>query len=340
VVRKFVKKFGRTRFTFVVIPDANRAVVRFRLSFFVLLAAGIIMLGITVSAVVLAVLNARNADAVSVLQRQLADAIDTYNQQLAEKNDQIASLESSLTDLAEFARVLEEDMQNIRILESEIRQITDAEGEGFLAVASLVEGGQGGEEIPYAETDLPVREVQSSSLGVESVSDIENAYQYLEAEIGKWMPRLEQLKEAVLERQAILRVTPTILPTSQLRVTSEFGMRRDPFTRRLTFHAGIDLGGKTGDPVYAAADGKVIESAKDRTHGNYIVIDHGRGIKTRYLHLSKRRVDAGEYVQKGQRIGDLGNTGRSTGPHLHYEVIVNGKNVDPWPYIKSARKDP
>src|SRR5690606_38212889 len=113
------------------------------------------MLGITVSAVVFAVLNARNADAVSVLQRQLADAIDTYNQQLAEKNDQIASLESSLTDLAEFARALEEDMQNIRILESEIRQITDAEGEGFLAVASLVEGGQGGEEIPYAETDLP-----------------------------------------------------------------------------------------------------------------------------------------------------------------------------------------
>jgi len=154
------------------------------------------------------------------------------------------------------------------------------------------------------------------------------------------MPILEKLKEEILERQAILRVTPTILPTSQLRVTSEFGMRRDPFTRRRTFHAGIDLAGNIGDPVYAAADGKVVESGRDRTQGNYIVIDHGRGIKTRYLHLNKRHVSAGDKVQKGQRIGDLGNTGRSTGPHLHYEVLVNGKQVDPWPYIKTARKEP
>ena len=339
MVRKFVKKRSRTRFTFVVIPDANRSVVRFRLSFFVLLAAGLIMLGITVSAVVFAVLNARNADAVSVLQRQLTDTIDTYNQQLAEKNDQIASLESSLTDLAEFARALEEDMENIRSLESEIRQITGAESEGFPAVASTVEGGQGGEEILFGETDMPDRESRAATLRSDQISDIESTYQSLEEEIEKWMPRLEQLKAEILERQAILRVTPTILPTSRLRVTSEFGMRRDPFTRRLTFHAGIDLGGDVGDPVYAAADGKVIESGRDRTQGNYIMIDHGRGIKTRYLHLNKRHVDVGDYVQKGQRIGDLGNTGRSTGPHLHYEVIVNGKNVDPWPYIKTARKE-
>jgi len=333
-------KRSRTRFTFVVIPDANRSVFRFRLSFFVLLAAGLIMLGIPVSAVVFAVLNARNADAVSMLERHLADTIDTYNQQLAEKNDQIASLESSLTDLAEFARVLEKDMRDIRNLESEIRQITGVDDEDTPAVAALVEGGQGGEEIPYTETDPPGGEVRIASVGAESVSEIERAYQFLETEIEKWVPRLEQLKAEILERQAILRVTPTILPTSQMRVTSEFGMRRDPFTRRLTFHAGIDLGGKVGDPVYAAADGKVIESARDRTRGNYIVIDHGRGIQTRYLHLSKRHVEVGDYVEKGQKIGDLGNTGRSTGPHLHYEVIVNGKNVDPWPYIKSARKEP
>ena len=329
----------RTRFTFVVIPDANRAVVRFRLSFFVLIAVFVLMLAITVSAVTFAILTARNANAVSALEQRLADTIDTYNQQLAEKNDQIASLESGLADLAEFAKALEADMEGIRNLESEIRQITDMED---VSVASLttVDGGQGGEEIPYADAALTGEGPQANAFDEERISDIESAYQYLEEEIEKWMPILEKLKEEILERQAILRVTPTILPTSQLRVTSEFGMRRDPFTRRLTFHAGIDLGGKTGDPVYAAADGKVIESAKDRTHGNYIVIDHGRGIKTRYLHLSKRRVDAGEYVQKGQRIGDLGNTGRSTGPHLHYEVLVNGKQVDPWPYIKTARKEP
>jgi len=133
----------RTRFTFVVIPDANRAVVRFRLSFFVLIAVFVLMLAITVSAVTFAILTARNANAVSALEQRLADTIDTYNQQLAEKNDQIASLESGLADLAEFAKALEADMEGIRNLESEIRQITDMED---VSVASLttVDGGQGG----------------------------------------------------------------------------------------------------------------------------------------------------------------------------------------------------
>lgn len=322
----------------VVIPDANRAVVRFRLSFFVLAAVFVLMFAITVSAVIFAIFSARNAETVSVLERQLADTIDIYNQQLAEKNDQIASLESGLADLSELARLLEADMEGIRNLESEIRQIADLED---VSIASLttVEGGRGGEELPYEETAFSGEESWAVASDEEWISDIESTYQSLESEIEKWMPRLEQLKNEILEWQAILRVTPTILPTSQLRVTSEFGMRRDPFTRRLTFHAGIDLGGKVGDPVYAAADGKVIESGKDRTKGNYIVIDHGRGIKTRYFHLNKRHVSVGDKVQKGQRIADLGNTGRSTGPHLHYEVLVNGKNVDPWPYIKSERKD-
>lgn len=330
--------------TFVVIPDANRSVVRFRLPFFVLPAVALVIAGIAATAVVLAALNVRNAGKAAALEQQLAATVDTYQQQLQQKNRQIASLQKDVADLSAFADSLEKKMAGIRNLEQEIREIA-----GIAVGANLTparSGGQGGEEIPLAEPG-PGPEAKSGgkgrplpSAGTDAtVTRIEAEYQALEAEIAEWTPRLEALREAVLRHQAILRVTPTLWPTDRLDVTSSFGTRRDPFTGRLTFHAGIDLGGGIGDPVYAAADGKVVISSRDGTHGNYIVIDHGRGIRTRYLHLHKRLVDAGDRVKKGDLIGLLGSTGRSTGPHLHYEVIVNGRPVDPQPYLKTARKE-
>lgn len=144
---------------------------------------------------------------------------------------------------------------------------------------------------------------------------------------------LEEAKELALEYQHLMRITPSIWPTVSTRITSSFGYRRDPFTRRLSHHSGIDFGGKTGDPIYATADGKIIESSYDRALGNYIVIDHSNGLRTLYAHLSKRLVSAGETVSKGDEIGKLGSTGRSTGPHLHYEVYKNGVPVNPKNYL-------
>ena len=126
-------------------------------------------------------------------------------------------------------------------------------------------------------------------------------------------------------RKAFLRA-----PLNFTRVTSNFNPRRfHPVTRRVRPHNGTDYGGPVGTPIWAAGDGRVIESAYNNLNGHYIFIQHGNHIVTRYLHLSKRNVSKGDRVRQGQTIGLLGATGRVTGPHLHYEFLVNGRHRNP-----------
>jgi murein DD-endopeptidase MepM/ murein hydrolase activator NlpD len=119
--------------------------------------------------------------------------------------------------------------------------------------------------------------------------------------------------------------------------TSGFGVRADPFERGAAFHPGIDLSGAYGTPVYATADGTVSRAGwNNGGYGNLVEIDHGRGIATRYGHMSAILVSAGEHVTRGQQIGRMGSTGRSTGNHLHYEVRIDNRPVNPIPFMKST----
>lgn len=128
-----------------------------------------------------------------------------------------------------------------------------------------------------------------------------------------------------------IRRYPAIHPVDldESKFTSGYGHRRDPFTRKFKMHDGHDFSAKTGTPVYSTADGRVRISKYYSTFGNYIEIDHGSGYRTVYGHLSKRNVKVGEKVIRGQKIGEVGNTGRSTAPHLHYEVQHYKRSKDP-----------
>jgi murein DD-endopeptidase MepM/ murein hydrolase activator NlpD len=128
-----------------------------------------------------------------------------------------------------------------------------------------------------------------------------------------------------------IRHFPAIHPLNKedINISSRYGYRRDPFTRKFTFHDGDDFSAKTGTPVYATANGRVRISKYYSTFGNYIEIDHGSGYRTIFGHLSKRKVKVGEKVIRGQKIGEVGNTGRSTAPHLHYEIQHNKCSKDP-----------
>lgn len=117
------------------------------------------------------------------------------------------------------------------------------------------------------------------------------------------------------------------------RLTSGYGYRTHPISGVRTFHNGIDIAASTGTGVYAYASGTVISVSQDNTLGKYIAIDHGNGLVTRYLHLSKFNVEKGDKVSTGDRIGSVGNTGYSTGSHLHFEVLKNGSYQNPWNYI-------
>lgn len=120
---------------------------------------------------------------------------------------------------------------------------------------------------------------------------------------------------------------------SYVRISSYFAGRIDPITGKKSTHGGLDLASPYGSAIVAANPGKVIIAGFHYSYGNYIVIDHGGGVTTLYGHSSKLLVHKGQSVSRGQRIANVGSTGRSTGPHLHFEVRINGKRVDPLPYI-------
>jgi len=126
---------------------------------------------------------------------------------------------------------------------------------------------------------------------------------------------------------------PSRMPLSGFRMTSDYGMRTHPVLGRRKRHKGVDLAAPTGTPVYATADGMIDRADYSRSYGLVIYVDHGADLETRYAHLSKLAVAEGERVRKGDLIGYVGSTGRSTGPHLHYEVRVDGVAVNPIPYM-------
>lgn len=120
-------------------------------------------------------------------------------------------------------------------------------------------------------------------------------------------------------------------------MTSGYGARSDPFNGKRAKHSGVDIAARTGTPVYATGDGYIGRSRWAGGYGNLVEINHGGGYQTRFGHLSQRMVGEGQYVRRGTLIGLIGSTGRSTGPHLHYEVRYNGSAVDPTPYIRGFK---
>ena len=130
---------------------------------------------------------------------------------------------------------------------------------------------------------------------------------------------------------------PSEKPVRTAAFTSGYGVRSDPFRGAAAMHAGIDLAGPVGTPIYATADGVVSDAGYNSGgYGNLVKIDHGRGIETRYGHLSSIMVSPGQRITRGQQIGRMGSTGRSTGSHLHYEVRIDGRAVNPIPFMKST----
>jgi len=135
-----------------------------------------------------------------------------------------------------------------------------------------------------------------------------------------------------------LQVLPLAAPLKDYEVTSKFGKRRDPINRRRAMHAGIDLKAPVRSPVLSTAPGRVVYAGRKGGYGRMVEIDHGLGVHTRYGHLAVIHVREGQQVGPGSRIGLLGSTGRSTGPHLHYEVVVDGRARNPQPFLKAGVK--
>lgn len=165
----------------------------------------------------------------------------------------------------------------------------------------------------------------------------ENTFGLLKDLLSGLEDRLQNVRTDVDKRNQLAAATPSIWPTHGW-LSSSMGNRADPLTGEKDFHPGLDISADRGDPVYVTADGKVTNAAAAGNYGNLVVVDHGFGIETRYGHLSAFKVKLGQVVKRGDLIGLVGSTGRTTGAHLHYEVRANDRILNPLQLLLNPRR--
>lgn len=250
--------------------------------------------------------TAEERDAAALMQASLADRLETMETERQRADEARARLFAQLDDavqagLGELEGVFDGIGLDAERLVSEIRKDYQ---------------GQGGPFIPVDEAAAP----QLASADAARVASLLDG----------------------LERASLMQVAAARLPLARpvhaaYRFTSGFGVRRDPVNGRSRMHAGSDFAAGVGTPIYAAGEGVVVFSGWQSGYGRVIKIRHAFGFESVYAHLNKARVEVGDRVARGDRIGDMGRTGRVTGPHLHYEIRMNGKPVNPMRYIEAAR---
>jgi len=176
--------------------------------------------------------------------------------------------------------------------------------------------------------------VQSAPL---SEAELQTKIADLMAQIELKTEYLSDIEAKLLQQSVLKNALPNSSPVDAAFNSSSFGWRLDPFNGSKAFHEGLDFTAATGTAIYAAAGGIVSTAEQTPDYGKIVKIDHGSGLETRYAHASKLLVSVGQRVAKGQVIAEVGSTGRSTGPHLHYEIRLNGNPLDPRKYLSASR---
>ncbi|NLM37741.1 MAG: M23 family metallopeptidase [Firmicutes bacterium] len=192
----------------------------------------------------------------------------------------------------------------------------------------------GEKTLTYREVYLPGYRLSSADQDYSKLALLNSNLSYLEEELAFTSSALDDLLDKYKAYDRQLDFTPTIWPLARdRRISSGFGYRRHPVHKRVIFHHGIDIPSRIGTPVRATAEGTVTYAGTRGGYGLLVEINHGNGYRTRYGHNSRLAVRVGQKVKKGQIIAYVGNTGTSTGPHVHYEVRLNNVPVDPTPYL-------
>ncbi|WP_461210626.1 peptidoglycan DD-metalloendopeptidase family protein [Desulfocurvus sp. DL9XJH121] len=246
--------------------------------------------------------------------KSMENALDESRKTVQDQRTQLLSLTSKL-------KVLQKDILRVRDFDSKLRVMINID-QDQRGGASL----GGGEPADFTDNYLPLHRQEILARKMHSFLNQLNTE-----------TRLEEIKQQDLMRvihsnKELWASTPSIWPT-QGWVSSAFGYRTSPFTMQREFHKGLDISAPKGTPIYAPAKGKVTFAGRENGYGVTLTVDHGTGITTRYGHLHSFAVKNGQKVTRGQLVAYVGNTGRSTGPHLHYEVRLNGVPVNPMRYI-------
>jgi murein DD-endopeptidase MepM/ murein hydrolase activator NlpD len=246
----------------------------------------------------------------------------------------VNNLRKEQSILQSHANEVQEKLNQLKQLEVKLREISSSLKPGSAFQTFSTKDAMGGIEVKKEKSenvnDYTIEEANDQYNNLTSVVD---QYASLTNELPNIIKQFQETIVDLAHLQVELKYTPTLWPTNVFRVTSTFGERKDPFSRRTTFHTGIDIAGPWGSPIYATADGVVKLAKWDGGYGYSILIQHSDELQTRYGHLYRFNVRKGDRVKKGDIIGFMGTSGRSTGVHLHYEVIQNGEYINPDPYL-------
>lgn len=293
--------------TLMYVPGRAGAIRRFNVPRFWIrrATAGLVLLAVAILALGVDYIRMRgHLDELDYLRsqtREQGERLDGYNLQMEQITDELA---------------------RISRLDRQLRVITDLDPADPLPLPGI--GGVEGEPPLLDEFEALTRERRHRAI-TEALGRLSDAASAEADSLAELIAHLE-------DQTARLRATPSISPTKGW-ITSSFGYRTSPFTGNREYHRGLDIAGRLGTPVIAPADGVVRFAGVKRALGNSVTLRHGYGLQTVYGHLKEIAVKSGQRVKRGDLIGRLGSTGRSTGPHLHYQVEVNGVPVSPRNYI-------
>lgn len=281
----------------------------------------------------------RQATAVEDKIKQISAASEwASNEKLEEK---IALNEAILQrDIAASER--DELKKQINALEDTIDELKEAEMEVLERVAQISAKEVGKIKSAFRDINVPLRK---NGLYFNPLANKKNAKGGLFVPEPKAKVKDKKISKKISEiyndvsdleyYREVVQYVPIGKPVWSYWVTSPYGGRADPFNKKQARHKGIDLASRTGNKIKTQAKGKVTRAEFASGYGNLVVVDHGNGFVTKYAHMHKIYVKKGQYVDVNETLGEVGNTGRSTGPHLHYEVLFQGKTVDPMPFMKA-----
>ncbi len=305
----------RNKITFILLSGNGSRIRQFSSSKRAL-ALGLLTVIITVAGVGLLVQDYLRLKQAAALTVDLQSAIATRDAEIDHHQKQIECFANEINGLKNKLLALNDFENKIRV----IANLEKPAGEGniFGVGGSIPQDLNPSTQLKTDQNQL-LRDMHDQVAEIEAASIVQS-------------DGFTSLLDKLEEQKNLLACTPSVRPADGW-VSSRFGYRVSPFTGRREFHGAFDIANREGTPIIAPANGVVTYAGKKRLLGNYLVIDHGYGLVTSYGHLAKMNVKRGEKVRRGEIIAQMGNTGRSTGPHLHYIVKLNGVPVNPERYI-------
>jgi murein DD-endopeptidase MepM/ murein hydrolase activator NlpD len=318
-------KWIQSKLASIQIPGANAVVTRLKTSRSAAFSAIFSMMMLCGAASFIYMNHYHTVAASQSAAAQLTDQAIRLQQDLANKNNMIQQLQNEIVQLSRQADEVRSKVEEMKTLEKELTQLlSPSEAQPQDKPVSANAQTEGRENLLSPVTAQQIHFLSSTASA---------SFTLVKQELNELHAEWTQSKQSILAERERFKRVPNIWPTHSRVVTSPFGYRKDPFTQKSSFHRGIDIAGTINDPVLAAGTGTVSTVDFDPYHGHHLILEHENGLRTWYMHLNSVLVQWGEHVECGQLIGRMGSSGRSTGPHLHYEVVQNGKSTDPQPFL-------